>query len=237
VLKSSATALTAEEPACPFWWRSLARQGRIAAADLRNVPRYLLRALVGVAAVCGLVDLWGLRGDGKMPAMSSLFGLDPYCISSPQCIADDTGSEARWKGLSPALAILERVNPAVAKWVRLKHDAGLLVFDDQCRTDSVLALAKYDTFRGRVLVNRQLFSENDGTIAVTFCHEYRHSRQNLAKFCQHVLSYLFVRGGDPSIIENDALIYEQEAYAAIFGNGRSREKEIAAWEAAVRPRN
>ena len=98
-------------------------------------------------------------------------------------------------------------------------------------------MAKYDNVRGRVVVNPQLFCENDGTIAVTLCHEYRHSRQNLGKFCQYVLSFLFVRGGDLSIIENDAVIYEQEAHDAIFGSGTSREKELAAWQQAARVRD
>ena len=49
-----------------------------------------------------------------------------------------------------------------------------------------------------------------------------------------MLSFLFVRGGNLSIIENDAVIYEQQAHNAIFGNGRSTEKELAAWEAAQR---
>ena len=86
-------------------------------------------------------------------------------------------------------------------------------------------------------MHRELFCENDGTVAVTLCHEYRHSRQNLGKLCQYVLSFLFVRGGNLSIIENDAVVYEQEAYEAIFGNGRSREKELAAWEAAAQLKN
>ena len=99
------------------------------------------------------------------------------------------------------------------------------------------AQAKYDIFRGRVVVNRELFCENDGTIAAILCHEYRHSRQNLGKFCQHVQSFLVVRGGDLSIIENDAVIYEQNVQNAIFGNGRSRAKELAAWEHSAQLRN
>ena len=116
-----------------------------------------------------------------MPSLSPLSGLDPYRISSAHCIADETTAESRWNGLSPALAILDQVNPAVAKWVREKHDNGLLMFGDNYRTkaDPTAALAKYDMLRGRVVVNRELFCENDGTIAVTLCHEYRHSRQDL----------------------------------------------------------
>ncbi len=120
-----------------------------------------------------------------------------------------------------------------------KHDNGLVTFGDEYRTtgDPATALAKFDTFRGRIVVKRELFCENDGTIAAILCHEYRHSRQNLGKFCQYVLSFLFVREGDLSIIENDAVVYEQEAHNAIFGNGESREKELAAWELSTQLQN
>ncbi len=86
-------------------------------------------------------------------------------------------------------------------------------------------------------MNRELFCENDGTIAVILCHEYRHSRQNFGKLSQYVLSFLFAPGGDLSLIENDAVIYEQQAHNAVFGNGRSREKELAAWASAVQGLN
>ena len=211
--------------------------GRITARDLRNVPRYVLRTVAVLMLVCGLLSLWGLHGDGKMPGMSPLSGLNPYRISSAYCVWSAADAQARWAGLSPALDILDRVNPAVAHWLRDKHAHGLVVFGDQCRAggDPEPAVARYEILRGRVVVSRELFCENDGTIAVTLCHEYRHSRQNLGKFCQHVLSFLVVRGGDASIIENDAVLYEHEARTAIFGGGRSRERELAAWQAAVQP--
>jgi hypothetical protein len=237
--KSPETALTCQESAWALLGHLLARQGRNAAGDLRNIPRYVIHALFGMAVVVGLLSLWGLHGDGKTPSMSPLCGLDPYRISSAHCIADETTAEARWNGLAPAMAILDQVNPTIATWVREKHDNGLILFGDKRRTngDPGEALAKYDMFRGRLVVNRELFCENDGTIAVILCHEYRHSRQNLGKFGQYVLSFLFVTGGDLSIIENDAVIYEHEAHNAVFGNGTSREKEIAAWEASIQLQN
>jgi hypothetical protein len=233
--KSPETAMTYQAPAWRLLGHVLARQSRIAAGDLRNIPRYALRALIGVAVVCGLLSLWAAHGDGTIPGMTPLSGLDPYRISSAYCIEGAADAETRWHGLSPALAIVDKVNPAVAKWVREKHDHALVVFGDEYRTkgDPVGALAKYDMFRGRIVVRRELFCENDGTIAAILCHEYRHSRQNPGKFCQYVLSFLFTREGDLSIIENDAVIYEQEAHNAIFGNGGSREKEVTAWAHSV----
>lgn len=210
----------------------LVRQGRMAARDLRNIPRYVLRTLIGVTIACGLLSLWESRGDGKIPSMSLLNGFDPYRISSAGCVAEGTDAETRWKGLSSALAILDSVNPAVATWVREKHEGGAVVFCDDYRAkgEPTAAQAKYDMFRGRLVVNRHLFCENDGTIAVILCHEYRHSRQNVGKVGKYALSCLFVSEGDLSIIENDAMIYEQEAHRAIFENGESRQKEVAAWE-------
>ncbi len=235
MFKAPEIAVTCQEPKRRPLRRWLVRQARTAAGDVRNVPRYVLRTLIGVAAVCGVLNLWGSHGDGKMPGMSPLCGLDPYRISSAHCVAGGTAAEVRWKGLSPALAILDKVNPAVATWVREKHKSGLVVFGGECgeASDPMVASAKYDRFRGRIVVKRELFCENDGTIATVLCHEYRHSRQNLGKVCQYALSFLFVRDGDLSIIENDAVIYEQEAHSAIFGDGRSREKELAAWQHAV----
>ncbi len=234
--RSLETTLICRESAWPTVRHWLVERLKGIAADLQNVPRYALRTLISAALVCGLLSLWGLRGDGMIPAMHSLSGLDPYRISSDQCIADKTDKETRWNGLSPALAILDQVNPTVATWLREKHEKGLVVFGEDGRTkyDNGAALAKYDAFTDQIALSPELFCENDGTIAVTLCHEYRHSRQNLGKSCQYILSFLFVRGGNLAIIENDAVIYEQQAQSAIFGNGRSSEKELAAWEAAVR---
>ena len=181
MLKSFETGTPYRESVLRLVGQLLVKQGRIAAGDLRNIPTYVLRALTGVTIVCGFVCLWAARGDGKMPGMTSLSGLDPYSISSTHCIADETTEEARWNGLSHALAILDKVNPAVAAWLRAKHDNGLVVFGDQYRTkgDSMNAQAKYDRFRDRLIVYRELFCENDGTIAIILCHEYRHSHRIL----------------------------------------------------------
>lgn len=234
MLKSAGTALTHAEPLAQSVGRLLAGHGKLAADDLRNVPRYVLRALIGVTVVFGLLSLWGSHGDGKIPGMSPLCGLDPYHISSAHCIADKTDAIARWKGLSPALAILDKVNPVVATWVR-ERPRGLVTFGggDRTKGDPAGALAKYDMFRGCIVVKRELFCENDGTIAAILCHEYRHSRQNWGTFAQYVLSFLFKREGDLSIIENDAVIYEHAAHEAIFGSGTCRDKEVAAWVRSV----
>ena len=135
--RSHGAALMGRLAARSFRRELLARQTGSVVADIRNVPRYLLCALTGAALICGLLSLWGLRGDGSIPRMSPLGGLDPYRISSPRCIADETDAASRWNGLAPALAILDRVNPAVAKWMREKHAKGLVVFGERGNRDSV----------------------------------------------------------------------------------------------------
>jgi len=219
-----------------FFHRRHAR-GRIA-ADVRNIPRYIFRTLVAVVFLFGLFSLWESRGDGKMPGMSPLFGIDPYRISSTHCTAEGVPDEVRWQGLAPALAILDQVNPTVAQWVREKRDRGVIIFRDDPQTDEEMpSLAKYDMYRSRLVVNRHLFTENDGTIAMVLCHEYRHSRQNFGKSCQYMLSFLFVKDGDSSFIENDAVIYEQLAHNHIFGSGLSKQKTRAAWEEWAKQQN
>jgi hypothetical protein len=212
--------------------RILTKQRRAFVRDLRNIPRYILRVLSVLLVLCGMVELWTCLGDGKLPSMSPLVGIDPYPISSADCTAEGISAERRWNGLAPALDILDRINPVVARWVREKHKNNLLVFCDEYRLKDEMtpALAKYDVFSGRLVINRPLFCEGNGMIAVILCHEYRHSRQNLGKYGQYILSFLFSREGDSSLVENDAMIYEQEAFVAIFGDGMSSEKKLAAWK-------
>jgi hypothetical protein len=187
-------------------------------ADLRSVPRYVIRYTVLVLALCGLLTVWESYGDGRIPGLCPLRTIDPHRVSSLHCGAKGVDSDARWQGLSAALAILDQVNPEVASWVRQEYEAGALVFSDEyCRgPDKQGSLAKYDHFQRRLIVQRALFEENDGEVAAILCHEYRHSRQNPAKLVKCALSFVVSADGDRSILENDALLYEHEARVAIF---------------------
>lgn len=188
-------------------------------ADLRSVPRYVVRYTILVLAFFGLLSLWESLGDGRIPSPCLLRTLDPYHVSAPQCILEGAGDQARWQALAAALAILDQVHPEVASWVRQRREASALVFSDEyCRgRDRQASLARYDHFRHRLIIQRPLFSENDGEIAAVLCHEYRHSRQNFAKLVKCALSFVTTAEGDRSILENDALLYEHEARLAIFG--------------------
>jgi len=190
-----------------------------AGADLRNVPRYVVRYTVLVLALVGLLGLWDAHGDGLIPGMVPLRTIDPRPISAPQCAALGASDEARWQGLAAPLAILDQVNPQVAAWVREKHAEGGVVFSDNYGGLRVKhgSLAEYDYFRRTLVVHRTLFEENDGEAAAILCHEYRHSRQNVAKLLKCAFSFVVTADGDRSILENDALLYEREARDAIFG--------------------
>jgi hypothetical protein len=219
----------AAEPSTARHWpgvesakRVLYQTAHSVTADLHRAPRYFARYGVAVLALFGAISLWGAAGDGPLPAFTDLLapcGINPTRVSSSHCFRLGTSAEARWAGLAPALAILDRVNPDVAAWVRDEKQGDNLVFTDsyQCENDQFPPLAKYDHFRGTLTVNRGIFAENDGTAASLLCHEYRHSRQSLPKVVLHALSFLIRPGGDSSIVENDAMLYERDACVAIFG--------------------
>ncbi len=194
-------------------------------ADQRNIPRYVLRYSVVALALLGLVSLWEAHGDGRIPMLFPLRSIDPGHVSSRHCAAKGVSEAVRWQGLAPALAILDQVDPPVADWVRQRHVEGAILFSDDYsgKRDKVGSYAKYDHFPGRLIVHRALFEEKDGTVAAILCHEYRHSRQNLAKVVTYALSFVFAKDGDSSIVENDAVLYERQATVAIFGRDASSD--------------
>ncbi|MCY2995033.1 MAG: hypothetical protein NTY19_45300 [Planctomycetota bacterium] len=152
--------------------------------------------------------------------LSSAAPLAPHRVSASRCMFARTAAGARRTALAPALAILEEVSPDVALWVRDTDRRGKLQFVDSWKmpSDGSGCLARYDTFRGILTISPGTFAESDGRIATILCHEYRHARQRFSKTIVHVLSYLWQRGGDPAIVENDALLFEQEANLAVFGH-------------------
>lgn len=226
-MSASRIAATAPPPildtdtAAPSRIRHLpaAALGRIA-SELRSATRYVFRYSVILLALLGLVSLWESRGDSQVPKMVPLMGTakDPNRFSALGCAEQGVGDDQRWQGLAASLAILDDVNPKVAAWVRERHDCGRLVFSDRHtgQHDNYGSLAKYDHLGRRLTAQRGLLEENDGEIAAILCHEYRHSRQNAAKLVRCVLSFVLTADGDPSILENDAELYEHEARQAIF---------------------
>lgn len=207
--------------------RRVGAQTRRISADCRNVPHYCLKYCVAVLAMFGLLQVWQAGGDGPLPTFHCLrpaTKLDPFRTSHPQCVFAETAESTRWQALAPALAILSEVNLEAAAWVQQTRQDGKLSFANRAKTSvsSTGELAKYDALRGELTVFGGLFAQNDGTLAAVLCHEYRHSRQRFPKTLVYAMSFLRIHGGDPAIIENDALLYEQEANLAIFGQYQER---------------
>lgn len=150
--------------------------------------------------------------------------LDPYLCSNGPLIIDGYSHEERYAGLSNAIAILDETNPTVANWVRRMNEEGRLVFfekkdfNDPC-VNAHSAMAKFNFLDRKLYLHKGIFAESDGTIAVTLAHEFRHSRQSYTKMVRYALSSFFTENGDASIMENDAMLYEMEAFTAIFGPG------------------
>jgi len=143
---------------------------------------------------------------------------DPHRVSAFHCAEQGVSDSERWQGLAGALTILDDVNPQVASWVRQRHERHALIFSDRHLglQNTQASLARFDHLRRTLIVHRALFEETDGEIAAILCHEYRHSRQNMAKVLRCILSFVVTANGDRSILENDARLYEHEARLAIF---------------------
>ena len=190
--------------------------------DSLNVPRYCLKYGLVVLALFGLMQVWQAGGDGPISAFRTLparADLDPLHVSAPGCMLARTEAGPRRAALAGALTLLDEVHPDVAGWLRDTDRQGKLRFADSWKMsqDGASCLAKYDAYRGFLTINAGIFSENDGVIATILCHEYRHARQRLPKTIIYALSFVWTRGGDPAIVENDALLFEKEAQLAMFG--------------------
>ena len=198
--------------------RRFLRRGLV---DARILFRYVLRYGILTLAILGAFELWSAQGDGPIPTFRPIPAsavLNPHQVSSGRCMLRCASDAERWAGLAPALAILKSTNPEIADWVERSHAEGRLVFTNHTKDDGdhVAYLAKFDLFQRELRIGPGLFAEPDGSIAAVLAHEYRHSRQKLPKVISYALSFVFLENGDPSIIENDAVLYEQAARRAIF---------------------
>lgn len=152
------------------------------------------------------------RKDTRVEDFTKLKSLNPYLISNEKCIFTNTSDAKRLKAIENAILILKETNPTIADWVEEKQKNEQLIFTN----DDAGYYAKFDFINGNLYINRSIFVENDGVIAVTFAHEYRHSRQSYTKFIKSVISRILSKIGNDEILENDAVAYEQKAYNAIF---------------------
>ena len=186
---------------------------------LRDVLRYTVRYVLLLLALYGLINFWDVYGDGQMPMLLPLRHADPDVPSSVSCASPKVSDAGAGRGCRPRWRYSRK---SIRRW---RHGSAMNTprerwfFSDRlCGVQGDRgAVAQYDQLQGGLTIYRLLFAENDGTVATVLCHEYRHSRQNWAKVLRHALSFVVAKEGDPSIVENDAELYEHEAHVAIFG--------------------
>lgn len=124
-----------------------------------------------------------------------------------------------WEEIHDSVRILYRISPRIGTWVRQQYQNDKIVF-----SDGNGSFCTYDYFTGVLTLRRGFFTQNEGKKAVMLAHEYRHSRQNYGKLLRYIASHLFTSGGQESIVENDAYLYEQDAVLALFGEFRHCDK-------------
>lgn len=152
------------------------------------------------------------RKDTEVNDFNKLINFDPHIVSNSNCIFIGTKDKTRYEAIQNSINILKETNPIIAEWVENKWKNKQLIFTE----DGNNYYAKFDFINGNLYVNKSVFAENDGVVAITFAHEYRHSRQSYTKFVKSVISRIINKIGNDEILENDAIAYEQKAYNAIF---------------------
>ena len=139
-------------------------------------------------------------------------------ITSHSYLTSSDSDQEKWEALSVPLEILENINPKAHKWILNLYKNKKIKFtsDSKILNQKEQYFCKYDWINGNLKISNSTWLENDGTIAVLFCHEYRHSLQSYFKRFRYVISFVFYKEGNEAIIENDAYLYEQEAFISIF---------------------
>lgn len=123
--------------------------------------------------------------------------------------------EENWESLQTTLSICDEVTPHVSEWIRKLHSEGKIIWQDRA-CDGERAIMAAHNVDGHLTINEEMFLQNDGKKVSYLAHEWRHSRQNMGKVCKFVLSYIFFVKDRERILENDAYLYENKVYLAIF---------------------
>lgn len=186
---------------------------------IRFIVRCSWKAVFIYILAFGLFFIAESACEKSIPKFHSYIGnRDPKMVSNSHLVSN--GKIDRWEGLQPALEILDSVNPDVKNWVIECRNSEKLVFvesfDKTTAVNAHFHICKYDLFERKLIIYKGIFAENDGTIAALLCHEYRHSRQSFFKILRYAFSFCFYKDGNDDIVENDAELYERNAYNIIF---------------------
>jgi len=154
---------------------------------------FTLKVIIFFLLIFTILDC---KKDTEVNEFNKLLNINPYLTSDEKCIFTNTSDEKRLSAIENAIKILNETNPKVADWIKDKIKNNKLIFTN----DDAGYYAKFDFINKNLYVNKSIFVENDGIIAVTFAHEYRHSRQGYTKFIKYTISHLFYNKGNCVIL-------------------------------------
>lgn len=141
-----------------------------------------------------------------------------YNAPERQQAKDNTTREARgkspdelWDVYQPTIEILDKACPEAANWIRKCHEEDRLVWSGRGGT----TFANYDSVSDMITIHDILHAEPDGIKAGILAHEFRHSRQNYAKWFKWGTACMLMSHPPDGMIEDDAYYFEHRVYLAI----------------------
>ena len=119
-----------------------------------------------------------------------------------------------WNHLQPSLSILKEACPEAEAWVRNRHQEGKYGYT-WGRTGYYAA---FHPILRVLIINESLLRCSDGEKAAILAHEFRHSRQNIAKHVVTVITMILARDLQEhfEIVEYEAERFEEEVRKVVF---------------------
>lgn len=172
--------------------------------------------IFGLIVVMGMTSIYNvLIGDTVPPVLENSDGMfaEKAKVRTATHLYRKFNAEEAWNALQPALEILDELCPEASAWARNQHAKKHIVWIP----DPDGTYARYDMFGGRLIINAEMYTLNDGEIACTIAHEFRHSRQNISKSIQSACAIILTGKQVKDIIEDDAYFYECKLRESIYG--------------------
>jgi len=167
--------------------------------------------LLGIAATYDITI-----GDGEIPEPTFIGRGSRESVmvlfNTSSHIKTASSDEEWWSSLDSTLVILDKIAPHVSEWVREQKAEGRIVFE----REPTGTYARYDYFEDVLIVNYVTMTEVDGRKASIFAHEWRHSKQNGAKWTKSIMACMILGEKKESILEDEAYLYEAKLLLAFF---------------------
>jgi hypothetical protein len=196
--------------------------------------RHALNVATILLATVGLCHTWDTAvGDGALPTLRRLpahQNLAAYQNTTPHMDTVRTPDD-HWRALQPTLRLLRAVSPEIHEWVISVHAEKRLAYTllpiHLAMSDGQV-LAAYDKNDETLRIGTAFWQHRDGDKAAFLIHEYRHYRQNRAKVIGVLLAKLLSGRFTqyPSALEDEAFLYQHEAYQALGLPSRTIEEYL-----------